>query len=112
MGRKKKEFIRFKEVSCPVLNVRSNPSTDSLVTKMIARGTIVECDKNFNDDEWDHIITDPNVEGYCMKKFLQTLSPDTIAALGSSPILIHTHNYTCESNNVEDNKDDVKETEK
>ncbi len=111
MTKKKEKFIRFKKVLCPALNVRSNPSTDSIITKVLVMGTIVECDKNFDNSVWDHIITDPNVEGYCMKQYLEPLDPDTKAAFGSSPILINTYNYTCDSNDAEDMKNDGKEKE-
>lgn len=110
--RKGKKFIRFKEVSCAALNARSNPSTKASIVRVLPRETIVECDKNFSNEEWEHIITDPNVEGYCMKKFLEPLNPDTKAAFGSSPILIHTYNYTCESDNTEEKKDDIEKEEK
>ena len=82
MPRKKKtETVRFKEVICPALNVRANPSTDSLILNTLIKSEIVECDPNFKDAEWDHIIARMDVEGYCMKKFLSPLSPDNTAAL-------------------------------
>ena len=112
MIKKKEQFVRFKEVSCPALNVRANPSTKALITKIIPMNTVVECDKNFVDDEWDHIITDPNIEGYCMKRYLKPLDPDTRAAFGGSPIIIHSLSKNLTSDSIdEEKKDDIEEKE-
>ena len=96
--KKKQEVVRFKRVSCPALNVRNNPSTNALITKVLAKGTVVECDPNFINEGWDHIIADPNVEGYCMKKYLVSLDPDIAAVFHREPIVIHTDHSTCDSN--------------
>lgn len=100
----RKKFVRFKKVSCSALNVRNNPLADAPATEIIVRGTIVECDKNFKDDEWDHIITDPNIEGYCMKKFLEPFDPDKTTESESTPSIIHSHNYSCGSGDTEKEK--------
>ena len=112
MPRKKKtEPVRFKEVNCIALNVRSNPSKESIIVKMIPRGTIVECDPNFNNEEWDHIITGLNIEGYCMKEFLSPLAPDNTAALKeASERIIHVYGPKCDSVINEEAKDGSKES--
>ena len=104
--KKKQEFVRFKEVSCPALNVRTNITTSSLIIKVLAKGTIVEIDKNFENEVWDHIFAQPNVEGYCMKQYLEPLKQDTIAAFGVEPIKIRP--TTCDANE-EESKDDSEE---
>lgn len=106
--KKKQEFIRFKEVSCPALNVRSNITTSSLIIKILAKGTVVEIDKNFENEVWDHIFAQPNVEGYCMKKYLEPLKQDKIAALELEPIKIRPITPTCDASE-EESKDDNKE---
>ena len=104
MVKKKKDdeqaFIRYKAVDCPALNVRSGPSTDSLIVKVLTKGTIVECDKNFNNDGWDHIICDPNVVGFCMKCYLKPLDPDTTATFRRTPIVIHSNRSSCDGDVV------------
>jgi len=111
MPRKKKtETVRFKEVICPALNVRANPSTNSLILNTLIKSEIVECDPNFNDPEWDHIIARVNVEGYCMKQFLSPLSPDNTAALDAAAArVIHIGVPKCDSVIEEEAKDGDKE---
>lgn len=109
--KKEKEFIRFKEVSTPALNVRRNPSPKAEIIGTLSKETIVECDKNYDSPVWAHIITDPDVEGFVMKEYLQSLDLDTIAAFGDQPILKNSFTYTCDSNEAEDKKDDIKEKE-
>ena len=111
MPRKKKtETVRFKEVICPALNVRVNPSTNSLILNTLIKSEIVECDPNFNDPEWDHIIARMDVDGYCMKKFLSPLSPDNTAALDAAAArAIHIGTPKCDSVIEEEAKDGDKE---
>lgn len=110
--RKKQEFVRFKEVSCPALNVRTNTTMKSLIVKILPKGKVVECDKNFENPDWEHIFAEPNIEGYCMKRYLEPLTPDTIAAFGVEPIVIHRVASECDANFEEENKDDFEEKEK
>lgn len=109
--KKKQEFARFKEVACPALNVRNNTTMRSLIVKVLAQGKVVECDKNFENPDWEHIFAEPNIEGYCMKKYLMPLTPDTIAAFGMEPIVIHKVTPECDGNSEEENKDDFEEKE-
>lgn len=114
MAKKKKSFIRFKEVNIQLLNVRSNPSTiDGLIIKVIRKGDIVECDKNFDQPDWDHVLVSPNIEGYCMKKFLTPATPDKLAGVNGEPIIIHTNKYKCDAViNDKENEDDNEEENK
>lgn len=107
--KKKQEFVRFKEVSCPALNVRTNTSTRALIIKVLAQGRVVECDKNFEDAEWDHIFAEPNIEGYCMKKYLVPASRDRLIELNKEPIVVHSMKSECDAIIGEENKDDNKE---
>ena len=95
MARKKKAvFAINKIVNCPVLNVRSSATKDSLILKTISKGTIVECDKNFKDEEWDHVMTDFCTEGFCMKKFLTALNLDKEA--DEEPKIFHEEETECD----------------
>lgn len=77
MARKKKQSCsQFKSVNCSALNVRSKPSKDSLSIDVLPRYDLVEYDKKFKDDIWDHITTKDGKEGYCMKKFLEAADQD------------------------------------
>ena len=78
--KKKQSFVRFKKVKCSALNVRSKPSIDSFDINLLVKDDVVECDKNFKDDNWDHITTEDGKEGFCMKKFLEPMEPELISA--------------------------------
>lgn len=95
MVRKKKkvEFVRFKKVNCPALNVRSEPSINALIAKVLLKDTVVECDQNFEDSEWDHISFGPNEIGFCMKQFLSPCDPDIIS---KEPIILHSNHFECD----------------
>lgn len=113
MIKKKDDFVRFKEVNVPALNVRANPSTQALITKVLYYGTPVECDKNYVNATWDHIVAKPNVEGYCMKKYLSPASPDTLAVLEVDPISSITIKPSCDAATDDKEKDDdIKKEEK
>ena len=75
--KKKADFAIYKYVNCPALNIRSGATVDSIILKTIQQNTIVKCDNNFIDKEWDHILTDSfSCDGFCMKKFLTPLEQD------------------------------------
>lgn len=91
--KKKKDYVRFKAVICPVLNVRSEPSTDSLIVKIILKDDIVECDQNFNNEEWEHVSIN-DVIGFCMKKFLKPCNPNKLI---TDPIIVkHWNKPECD----------------
>lgn len=95
MARKKKAiFAVNKVVNCPALNIRSSATTDSLILKTISKGTVVECDKNYKDEEWDHVMTDFSTDGFCMKKFLTALNLDKEA--DEEPKIFHTEETECD----------------
>ena len=98
MARKKKknEFVRFKKVNCPALNVRSEPSINALIIKVLPRGTAVECDQNFEDREWEHVTLSPNEVGFCMKQFLSPCDPETVAAFFKDPVILHSNHFECD----------------
>lgn len=64
-----------------MMNVRSNPSFQSLVIKILQEGTILEVDPNFDNPEWDRIP-----EGYVCKEFLEELPSTTVVK--KDPIII------------------------
>lgn len=102
MVRKKKtQFVRFKSVNCSALNVRSTPSRDSFSINLLPYGSTVECDKNFKNDDWDHITTGSGIEGFCMKKFLESLDSD-------DPVILNTNHFKCDGQLCinEESKDD------
>lgn len=95
MARKKKAvFAINKIVNCSALNVRSSATKDSLVLKVISKGTVVECDKNFKDKEWDHVMTDFSTEGFCMKQFLTSVNSDKEA--NAEPKIFHAEKTECD----------------
>lgn len=86
--KKQDQSTRYKTVKVPALNVRAQPSKDSLVLNALVFHELVECDPNFDNPEWDHIIADPNIKGYCMKEFLEPLDVDSKAKLYLDTITI------------------------
>ena len=111
--RKKKEekIIRYKSVICSILNIRKEPTTLSDPVGILQRYETVECDNNFKDEEWDHIIAKSGIDGFCMKKFLEPLDPDTTAAVSEEPAVIKIQNPECDGTLFVDkeNKDGNKE---
>lgn len=96
MARKKKAvFAANKIVNCPALNVRSSATKDSLILKVIKEGDIVECDRNYKDEEWDHVMVDICTEGFCMKKFLTPIDPDKEAEKKET-IIFHADKVECD----------------
>lgn len=96
MARKKKETKeKYMAVNWPMLNVRANPSTDSLVLKILPKGTIVEIDPNFNDPEWYHYATAPNIVGYSMKRYFAEPTEEQLATYTKGLIVIHP---VCDAN--------------
>ena len=81
MQKKKFQKERIVKQVTTMMNVRSNPSFQSLVVKILQEGTILEVDPNFENPEWDHIP-----EGYVCKQFLKELPSTT--EVKKDPILI------------------------
>lgn len=81
VNKKKKDRI-VKRVTT-MMNVRSNPSFDSLVVKILPEGAVFEVDPNFDNPDWDHIP-----EGYLCKKYLEEMPSDTIVE--RTPIVVTT----------------------
>lgn len=93
--KKKAVFAVNKVVNCPALNVRSSATVNSIILKTISKGTIVECDKNYKDEEWDHVMVDICTEGFCMKKFLTPINPDKEAEK-KEPVIFHVDEVKCD----------------
>ena len=55
---------------CTKLNVRRKPVAGSDVISIIDAGTEVEIDETKSTADWYKVITNVNVEGYCMRKFI------------------------------------------
>lgn len=55
---------------CTKLNVRRKPAAGADVVTIINVGTEVEIDEAKSTAEWYKVITNTNVEGYCMRKFI------------------------------------------
>lgn len=56
-------------VKCQKLNVRESASKDAPVLFIIPVGTILEVD--FYDNDWAHVRTSDDKEGYVMKAFIE-----------------------------------------
>lgn len=57
---------------CAKLRVREKPNTDAEVLAEIKEGSEVMIDKNTSTEDFFAVCTEAGVEGYCMKKFIQT----------------------------------------
>ena len=60
--------VAFGKVNCSKLNVRKEPSINSVPLCIIEHGTRMEIGE-FNG-EWVKILTPDGVSGYCMRKFI------------------------------------------
>ena len=60
--------VAFGKVNCSKLNVRKEPSINSVPLCIIEHGTSMEISE-FNG-EWVKILTPDGVSGYCMRKFI------------------------------------------
>ena len=60
--------VAFGKVNCSKLNVRKEPSINSVPLCIIELGTRMEI-SDFNG-EWVKILTPDGVSGYCMRKFI------------------------------------------
>ena len=60
--------VAFGKVNCSKLNVRKEPSINSVPLCIIEHGTRMEISE-FNG-EWVKILTSDGVSGYCMREFI------------------------------------------
>ena len=60
--------VAFGKVNCSKLNVRKEPSINSVPLCIIEHGTRMEISEF--DGEWVKILTSDGVSGYCMRKFI------------------------------------------
>lgn len=98
--KKKDKEERFKVVKCSALNVRQKPSVISARVDLLTEDEIIECDLNFKNDEWEHIITNSGIDGFCMKKFLEPLGLDKTAEPKKEPDSFIEHNPECDGSRV------------
>lgn len=63
--------VSFGKVSnCNKLNIRKKPSITAKVVDVIEAKTKVRIDNAASNDEWCKVYVKPEVEGYCMRKYL------------------------------------------
>lgn len=60
--------------NCELLNVRKEPDKDSSVVGIIGNGIEVIIDMKTSTDEFYHVLVQPDIVGYCMKKFINLVS--------------------------------------
>lgn len=58
---------------CSMLNVRKMPAPKSDVINVIAKGTVVEIDKEGSMGDFYKVKTKEGIVGFCMKKFIEIL---------------------------------------
>lgn len=57
-------------VKCELLNVRSKANTDSKIVAVLKKDSKVTVELEKSTNEWYKVLTEDNVKGYCMKKFV------------------------------------------
>ncbi len=63
--------VTFGKVSnCNKLNVRKKPDATAKVVAVIEAKTKVRIDNAASNEEWCKVYVNPEVEGYCMRKYL------------------------------------------
>ena len=63
--------VSFGVVSdCSRLNVRKKPNIKAKVVSVITDKTKVRIDNVASNDEWCKVYVKPEIEGYCMRKYL------------------------------------------
>lgn len=63
--------VLFGKVSnCSRLNVRRKPNINAKVVAVIDMKTKVRIDNSESNDDWCKVYVKPEVEGYCMRKYL------------------------------------------
>jgi len=68
---KEEPAVSFGVVSdCSRLNVRKKPNIKAKVVSVITDKTKVRIDNVASNDEWCKVYVKPEIEGYCMRKYL------------------------------------------
>lgn len=63
--------VSFGVVSnCARLNVRAKPKLTAKIVSVIESKTKVRIDNDTSNEEWCKVYVKPEVEGYCMRKYL------------------------------------------
>lgn len=69
--KKKPTTVKGTVVNCAKLNVREQMNTNATVLCVIPASAEVKVFAEENHPEWEHVITEDGVEGFCMKKYIQ-----------------------------------------
>lgn len=68
---KNEPTVSFGKVSnCSRLNVRRKPNATAKVVAVIDAKTKVRIDNEASNEDWCKVYVKPEVEGYCMRKYL------------------------------------------
>lgn len=70
IAKKKPKTLKGEVINCAKLNVREQASIASAVLCVLPVGSEVKVFANAADSEWEHVITNDGVEGFCMKKYI------------------------------------------
>lgn len=63
--------VSFGVVSnCSRLNVRAKPKANAKIVSVIDGKTKVRIDNGMSNEEWCKVYVNPEIEGYCMRKYL------------------------------------------
>lgn len=57
-------------VKCELLNVRVAPNKEATIAAVIVKDAKVTINKKESTDGWYKVVTENNITGYCMKKFI------------------------------------------
>ena len=68
--KKKPKTVVGTVVNCAKLNVREQMNTSAAVLCVIPASAEVTVFVEENHPEWEHVITEDGVEGFCMKKYI------------------------------------------
>ena len=68
-----KEFRAGIVANCKMLNVRKGPSAKADIISIIRNGAVVEINNDASTEDFYKVVTDDNIAGFCMKKFIEIL---------------------------------------
>ena len=68
--KKKPKTVKGTVVNCAKLNVREQMNTSAAVLCVIPASAEVKVFAEESHPEWEHVITEDGVEGFCMKKYI------------------------------------------
>lgn len=56
--------------NCTKLNIRTKPSADAAVIRVLNAGTKIDINTTKSNNEWLSVRTPDGINGYCMRKFV------------------------------------------